>query len=74
MIYKKNNLKSIDITIFKTDNIIIMFFMFFCCKSLTSIDLTKFKIITDYVNNIRSMFKSCESLTSINLKYLNLKK
>ena len=44
-------------------------YMFRCCSSLTSIDLSSFN--SSNVNNMRGMFYSCSSLKSVNLSSFN---
>ena len=46
--------------------------MFYGCKSLTSIDVTKFN--TEKVEIMCSMFSYCESLTSIYVSNNNINK
>ncbi len=40
--------------------------MFFCCNSLTNLDLSNFD--TNNVNDMNCMFYECNSLVSLNLK------
>ena len=60
------NLKSIDLSNFKTDNITHMGGMFVGCDNLNEIKgLNNF--ISSNINNMNSMFYECKNLISINL-------
>ena len=50
-------------------NVTNMSFMFYNCKALTSLDVTKFN--TEKVTNMNRMFSNCSSLTSLNLTKFN---
>ena len=64
--YEFSSLSSITgIGNLKTDNVTDMCYMFWGCRSLTSLDLTKFK--TDNVTDMSDMFAYCSSLTSLDL-------
>ena len=69
MFYKCSALQSIDLSLFKTSNVINMGFMFYICSSLKSIDLSSFN--TSNVTNMESMFRDCSSLKSIDLSSFN---
>ena len=64
------NMKAIaGLTNLKTDNVTDMNRMFFCCSSLTSLDLRGFN--TSRVRNMEGMFYECSSLTSLDLSSFN---
>ena len=60
-----SNLKSLDLSGFKTDNVTNMESMFCGCSSLTNLDVSSFR--TDKVTNMNNMFCDCSSLTSLDL-------
>lgn len=59
------NLESLDLSSFKTDNVISMGSMFSGCSSLTKLDLRSFK--TDNVTDMTFMFCNCTSLTDLDV-------
>ena len=60
------NLKEIDgLDKFDTSNVTDMGGMFYCCKSLTTIDVSNFD--TSNVTRMSSMFNGCKSLTTIDV-------
>ena len=61
-----SNLKSLDLSEFKTDNVSNMESMFCGCSSLTNLDVSSFK--TDKVTNMESMFSGCSSLTDLDVR------
>ena len=64
------NLKTISgLTNLKTDNVTDMNRMFFCCSSLTSLDVSGFN--TSKVISMKEMFLECSSLTSLDLSSFN---
>jgi surface protein len=64
--YNLENLSSITgISNLKTDNVTNMQEMFYCCSSLTSLDVTGFK--TDNVTDMQNMFHSCFRLKSLDV-------
>jgi len=69
MFFGCHSLKSIDLSIFNTNNVYDMSYMFNGCKSLKSIDLSSFN--TYNVNNMSYMFYNCSSLESIDLSSFN---
>ena len=62
-------LTSLDVTGFKTDNVIFMGGMFDGCSGLTSLDVTGFK--TDILMEMYVMFHGCSGLTSLDLSSFN---
>ena len=69
MFYNCPSLKSIDLSLFNTNNVNNMSYMFYKCSSLTSINLSSF--ITSNVNNMDHMFSDCSSLMSLDLSSFN---
>ena len=62
--YCLNSLKSIEgFEHLNTSQVTDMGSMFYCCESLTSLDLSSFD--TSKVTDMRKMFSGCESLTTI---------
>lgn len=59
------NLASVELEYFDTNNLINMSSMFYNCKSLTSLDLSNFN--TSNVTDMNSLFYSCTGLTTLNL-------
>ena len=53
----------------KTQNVTDMRYMFYCCGSLTSLNLSSFN--TQNVTDMSCMFRGCSSLTSLNLSSFN---
>ena len=66
------NLESLDLSSFKTDNVISMGSMFSGCSSLTKLDISSFN--TSNVTNMSSMFENCSSLESLNVSSFNTEK
>ena len=66
-----NNLKFLNISVFKTIKVTDFSYMFDNCKSLTSIDLSTFNTKNAY--DISYMFSNCISLLNISLKTFNTK-
>ena len=69
LFYGCNSLTNIDLSNFKTQNVINMRNMFFRCDSLTNIDLSNFN--TKKVTNMSAMFLGCSSLANIDLSNFN---
>ena len=69
MFYNCSSLKSIDLSLFNTINVINMSNMFENCSSLESINLSSF--YTSNVTNMHRMFYRCSSLESIDLSSFN---
>ncbi len=69
MFYKCDEMTSVDLSLFCTDNVDDMYYMFQECFSLTSLDLSSFK--TDNVTDMRGMFDECASLTTLDLSGFN---
>ena len=68
--YDCSNLKAIKgIEYLNTEKVGRMRFMFYGCRSLTSLDLTNFN--TARVEDMSSMFKNCSALTSLDLTSFN---
>ena len=67
-----SNLQSIDLSLFKTQNVTNMSYMFYNCYNLQSLDLSSFN--TKNVTNMSCMFYSCKNLNSINLSSFNTQK
>ena len=65
LFYSLDNLQSIDLSLFNTENIINMSHMFYGCNNLKSIDLSSFN--AQNVTNISKMFCNCNKLKHINL-------
>ncbi len=64
------NLKDIKgIRNLNTENVTHMDYMFYGCKALTSLDVSKFN--TQNVTNMAWMFSGCEALTSLDLNNFN---
>ena len=61
--------KIIGIENLKTDNVTDMKWMFSDCRSLTSLDVSRFN--TANVTNMKYMFNGCSSLTSLDLRSFN---
>ena len=65
-----NSLQTItDLEYLNTANVTNMSYMFYGCKNLSSLDVTKFN--TANVTKMRSMFESCSGLTSLDLTNFN---
>ena len=69
MFYACNELTSIDLSGWNTENVIDMNYMFYACSELTSIDLSGWN--TSKVTNMDSMFGNCSSLTSLDVSHFN---
>jgi len=67
-----SNLQSIDLSLFKTQNVTNMSRMFCNCYNLQSLDLSSFN--TKNVTNMSFMFSDCKNLNSINLSSFNTQK
>ena len=65
MFFNCFNLKSIDLYLFDTKNVIDISHMFFGCRNLSSIDLSF--LDTKNANNMAYIFYGCEKLTSLDL-------
>ena len=63
------NLISVDLAGFNTENVMDMSSMFSSCSRLTSLDLSGFN--TANVSNMSGMFAACSSLTTIDLSSFN---
>ena len=61
-----------NINLLDTSNVTGMFEMFYWCKSLTSLDVSKFD--TSKVRSMYSMFDSCSSLTSLDVSKFDTSK
>ena len=66
-----SNLQSIDLSLFKTQNVTNMSYMFYSCKNLNSINLSSFN--TQKVTNMYAMFYNCYSLKNLDLFSFNTK-
>ena len=64
--------KEVNFSVFNTENVKNMSYMFDECTSLKKIDLSNFN--TKNVTNMREMFYDCTSIEEINLSNLNNKK
>ena len=69
MFYGCQNLTSLNLSNFNTEDVQDMREMFYGCKSLTSLDLSNFK--TEKVQSMRFMFSGCQNLTSLDLSNFN---
>ena len=65
LFYSLDNLQSVDLSLFNSENIINMSPMFYKCDNLKSIDLSSFN--ASNVTNISKMFCNCNKLKHINL-------
>ena len=65
MFYECQNLTSLDLSNFNTENVYDMSKMFSGCQNLTSLNLSNFN--TENVRNMSSMFYECKKLTSLDL-------
>ena len=65
MLYGCSDLKTLDLSVFKTDKVTDMEEMFYNCSSLKTIDVKGFK--TDNVEDMSGMFSGCSSLTNLDL-------
>ena len=59
------NLRTLDVSGFKTDKVTDMYRMFDACLNLTTLDVSGFK--TDKVEDMSSMFNGCTNLTSLDV-------
>ena len=64
------NLTSIDVSNFNTENVVRMNNMFYSCYSLTSLDLSSFN--TKKVNSFYSMFYYCRNLRNVDISSFTL--
>ena len=64
-------LTKLNLSIFDTQNVTDMSYMFFNCESLIYLNLNNFD--TDKVTNINWMFKYCDELNEINFVTDNIK-
>ena len=71
MFYKCEALKSIDLSLFNTNNVKNMSSMFFNCTSLISINLSS--INTSNIKDMSKKFSGCSSLSSIDLSSFKTK-
>lgn len=69
MFYNCSSLKSLDVSSFRTENVIGMGGMFEKCSGLTSLDVSKFD--TSNVQFMNHMFQGCSGLTSLDLSHFN---
>ena len=69
MFYGSDNLTSLDVSHFNTQNVEEMDYMFYGSSSLTSLDLSHFN--TSKVTDMHDMFSYCSSLTSLDLSHFN---
>ena len=65
MFYECNDLISLNLTSFNTQNVISMDWMFYGCQSLTELNLSTFD--TSNVDSMAGMFRNCYLLTTLNL-------
>ena len=65
MFFNCQNLESLDLSSFKTDNVTNMREMFIQCYNLRSLDVSGFK--TDNVTTVSGMFYGCKSLTNLDV-------
>ena len=72
MFYKCSSLKRLNLSSFKTDNVIDMRGMFYECKSLQELDISNFN--TNKVNKMSHMFNKCSSLQELNLENIKIDK
>ena len=72
MFYKCSSLKRLNLSSFKTDNVIDMRGMFYGCKSLQELDISNFN--TNKVTNMSHMFNECSSLQELNLENFKINK
>ena len=66
------NLRTLDVSGFKTDKVTDMYRMFDACLNLTTLDVSGFK--TDKVEDMSSMFNGCTNLTSLDVSGFNTDK
>ena len=71
MFYDCKFISKLDLSNFKTKNVINMSYMFGECSSLSNLDLSKFN--TQNVTDMSGMFNNCNSLTNLNLSNFNTK-
>jgi len=69
MFYSCTSLTNLNLSNFKTQNVINMGLMFSCCNSLTSLNLSNFN--TQNVTDMHDMFSGCNSLKDLNLSNFN---
>ena len=69
MFSKCSNITEIDLSSFKTSQVIDMDYMFSDCSSLTSLNLSN--VDTSKVKFMKGMFYDCSSLTSLDLSIFN---
>ena len=69
MFYSLASLKTIDLSVFDTSNVVNMNGMFMNCSSLEELDLSKFN--TSNVVNMNGMFMDCSSLEELDLSKFN---
>ena len=67
-----SSLISLDLSNFKTPNLINIHSMFSDCVSLTSLNISNFD--TSLVTNMRCLFSNCSSLSSLDLSNFNTSK
>ena len=65
MFYKCSNITNIDLSLFKSKNVMDMNSMFCLCQNLTSINLSDFD--TKKVSQMQLLFQGCCNLTSLDL-------
>ena len=66
LFYGCQNLKTLDLSNFNTNKVIIMSDMFNSCKSLTILDLSNFNTVKiDNMRYMKDMFYNCNSLTTV---------
>ena len=71
MFFDCNSLINLNLSNFKTENVVNMRGMFSGCNTLINLDLSNFN--TENVINMSDMFSDCKSLTNLNLSNLNTK-
>jgi len=69
LFYGINNLESLNLSSFNTQNVTNMSYMFYNCKNLQKINLSSFN--TQNVTDMNNMFYNCENLESLNLSSFN---
>ena len=66
LFFSCNNLKTLDLSNFDTNKVIIMSNMFNGCKSLTTLNLSNFNTVKiDNMRYMKDMFYNCNSLTTV---------
>ncbi len=65
MFFDCENLSSLDVSHFRTENVINMFHMFYGCENLTSLDVSSF--VTNNVTDMTGIFGRCRRLASLDV-------